>query len=135
MSKHNPRRRFVIIFGARSAALVFLIFTSDKMRLSDAIRNPRCPSRVICVHWADRPKNPNPGVGFSRLNGGLGSRLIGGLPLAAPTGRDAASFAAINRDKICSRRHRGNPAAVVHWGSARISPGESGVFGEGAWRR
>jgi len=57
-----------------------------------------------------QPRKTDPGVGFSRFNGGLGSRLIGGLTLAEPLSGDGANFAAINRDRIRSRRRRGNPA-------------------------
>ena len=115
---------------------------SDNVPLSDMIRNLSNVGRVARVHWADSPEKSNPGVGFSRFNGGLASCFIGGLALAAPGGGDAASFPAINRDRICSCRRRDAPAAVVHSGSDRISRARRrysangrGGGGTRTWRR
>ncbi len=40
----------------------------------------RATGNVVCAHWADSVGLCAPGVGFSRFNGGPGSRFIGGLP-------------------------------------------------------
>jgi hypothetical protein len=52
---------------------------SDKLALSDLWTTARKSGSVICAHWADWPENSNPGVGFSRLNGGVGESEFVGL--------------------------------------------------------
>jgi hypothetical protein len=71
---------------------------SRKSREFQSTNEAQTTGRVVCAHWADSVGLCAPGVGFSRFNGGPGSRFIGGLP--------PCSACEINETSARGRRRR-----------------------------